>query len=259
MKGFVVGVSGGIDSALVSTLCALTGAPTFLLNMPINQAKDQYNRADNHIRWLMSKYKNVSTACVSLGATFGQLKYDLNVITLNNEGGSLRPQMSKLALANAKARLRMTALYAYANSLGSLVVGTGNKVEDFGVGFFTKYGDGGIDLSPIGDLLKTEVRGMAAYLGVDNDIVTAVPTDGLWEDNRSDEAQIGCSYEQLEEALTFCEREEIQTLDEYIIMKNRGTYSTMTPEFDKILQTYLQRHTTSKHKMDMPPVCHLYE
>lgn len=257
MQGFVVGVSGGIDSALVSTLCTLTGAPVFLLNMPINQAKDQYIRAENHIKWLISKYTNVSTACVDLSESFGRLKYDLNALARNQKEGVV--EMTELALANAKARLRMTTLYAYANSLNSLVAGTGNKVEDFGVGFFTKYGDGGVDLSPIGDLLKSEVREMAAFLGVDNDIVTAVPTDGLWGDNRSDESQIGCSYAELEGALTFCEREDLQTLDEYIIMKNRGAYPKMTAEFDRVLQIYLTRHTTSKHKMDMPPVCHLYE
>lgn len=187
---FIIGISGGIDSALVSTLCAQTGKKTFVISMPIHQAQDQLQRAHNHINWLKEKYSNVESFEFDLTNTFETFK-------------SLFPIENKLALANSRSRLRMVTLYQIAGTYNGLVVGTGNKVEDFGIGFFTKYGDGGVDISPIADLTKTEVRQMAKELEIIGEILVAKPTDGLWEDNRSDEDQIGASYEELEWAIEF--------------------------------------------------------
>ena len=190
LKCFVIGISGGIDSALVSTLCAQTGKKTIVLSMPIHQPKDQLQRANNHIQWLKEKYSNVESFEFDLTNTFETFK-------------SLFPVESKLALANSRSRLRMVTLYQIAGTYNGLVVGTGNKVEDFGIGFFTKYGDGGVDISPIADLTKTEVRKMARELNIIEEILIAPPTDGLWEDDRSDEDQIGATYEELEWIMEF--------------------------------------------------------
>lgn len=190
LECFVVGISGGIDSALVSTLCAQTSKKTIVLSMPIHQSPDQLQRAHNHIEWLKQKYSNVESFEFDLTSTFETFK-------------SLFSTEDKLALANSRSRLRMTTLYQIAGMNKGLVVGTGNKVEDFGIGFFTKYGDGGVDLSPIADLTKTEVRQLARKLGIIEEILVAKPTDGLWEDDRSDEDQIGASYEELEWAMEF--------------------------------------------------------
>lgn len=187
---FVIGISGGIDSALTSTLCAQTGEKTLVVSMPIHQAQDQLQRAHNHINWLKEKYSNVESFEFDLTNTFETFK-------------SLFPTENKLALANSRSRLRMVTLYQVAGSYKGLVVGTGNKVEDFGVGFFTKYGDGGVDVSPIADLTKTEVRQIAKELNIIEEILLAKPTDGLWEDDRSDEDQIGATYEELEWAMEF--------------------------------------------------------
>lgn len=190
LECFVVGISGGIDSALVSTLCAQTNKKTIVLSMPIHQSPDQLQRAHNHIEWLKQKYSNVESFEFDLTSTFETFK-------------SLFSTEDKLALANSRSRLRMTTLYQIAGMRKGLVVGTGNKVEDFGIGFFTKYGDGGVDLSPIADLTKTEVRQLARKLGIIEEILVAKPTDGLWEDDRSDEDQIGASYEELEWVMEF--------------------------------------------------------
>jgi len=187
---FIIGISGGIDSALTSTLCAQTGKKTLVISMPIYQAQDQLERAHNHIDWLKEKYSNVESFEFDLTNTFETFK-------------SLFPIENKLALANSRSRLRMVTLYQIAGTYKGLVVGTGNKVEDFGVGFFTKYGDGGVDISPIADLTKTEVRQMAKELGIIEEILVAKPTDGLWEDDRSDEDQIGATYEELEWVMEF--------------------------------------------------------
>ena len=187
---FIIGISGGIDSALVSTLCAQTGIKTIVLSMPIHQAQDQLQRANNHIKWLKEKYSNIESFEFDLTNTFETFK-------------SLFPIENKLALANSRSRLRMVTLYQIAGTYNGLVVGTGNKVEDFGVGFYTKYGDGGVDISPIADLTKTEVRALASELGINQEIILAPPTDGLWEDDRSDEDQIGATYEELEWAMDF--------------------------------------------------------
>ena len=191
LKTFVVGISGGIDSALTSTLCAETGINTIVVSMPIHQNKDQLTRAHDHINWLQKKYKNIQYGEFNLSHvydTFAMLFAD---------------NQCELALANSRARIRMTALYQVAQTNNGLVVGTGNKVEDFGIGFFTKYGDGGVDISPIADLTKTEVRQLAKEVGVCDEIIKAAPTDGLWGDDRTDEDQIGATYEELEWAMNY--------------------------------------------------------
>ncbi len=190
IKSLVVGVSGGIDSAVVSTLCAETGLPTYTLGMPIHQNEDQENLSDAHLDWLTWKYTNVTRLKFDLTNTFDTFVSSMDGYNEN-----------KLALANTRSRIRMITLYQVAGSVGGIVVGTGNKVEDYGIGFYTKYGDGGVDIAPIADLYKTEVWELGKHLGVDQRIIDASPTDGLWDDSRTDEAQIGASYEDLEYAM----------------------------------------------------------
>ena len=190
IKSLVVGVSGGIDSAVVSTLCAETGLPTYTLGMPIHQNEDQQNLSDAHLDWLTWKYTNVTRLKFDLTNTFDTFVSSMDGYNEN-----------KLALANTRSRIRMITLYQVAGSVGGIVVGTGNKVEDYGIGFYTKYGDGGVDIAPIADLYKTEVWELGKHLGVDQRIIDASPTDGLWDDSRTDEAQIGASYEDLEYAM----------------------------------------------------------
>lgn len=221
---FVIGVSGGIDSALVSTLCAQTGKKTIVLSMPIHQAPDQLKRANEHINWLKNKFNNVESFDIDLTNTFDTFK-------------SLFNHENKLALANSRSRLRMTTLYHIAAMNGGLVVGTGNKVEDFGVGFFTKYGDGGVDISPIADLTKTEVRLMAKNLGVIEDIILAKPTDGLWDEERTDEEQIGASYEELEKAMDFT-----------------GNPNTLIGRDKEVYDIYVKFNKQNKHKMIQIPI-----
>jgi NAD+ synthase len=223
LECFVIGISGGIDSALTSTLCAQTGKPTIVLSMPIHQAQDQLQRAHDHINWLKSKYSNIKSFEFDLTNTFEIFK-------------SLFPVENKLALANSRSRLRMVTLYQIAGTYSGLVVGTGNKVEDFGVGFFTKYGDGGVDISPIGDLTKTEVRVIAKELGIIEDILVAKPTDGLWDDDRTDEDQIGATYEELEWA-----------------MKYTGNKNKLTERQIKVLKIYSKYHTQNIHKITSIP------
>ena len=190
MDSFVVGVSGGIDSAVASTLAAHTGAPVYVLGMPIHQKPEQESLSDAHLEWLDNRYQNVTVLKFDLTNTFETFKYDLE-----------RFATDELALANTRSRLRMVTLYQIAGQYKGLVVGTGNKVEDYGVGFYTKYGDGGVDIAPIADLYKTEVWELGRYLKVDQRIINAKPTDGLWNDSRTDEDQLGASYEELEEAM----------------------------------------------------------
>ena len=187
-KGFVVGISGGIDSAVVSILAAKTGLPTLLLELPIRQQADQVSRAKLHMQQLQARFDNVSADSVDLTPTFNQFAAD-------NDVSAEQFTNKELALANARSRLRMLTLYYYGQLHGLLVTGTGNKIEDFGVGFFTKYGDGGVDLSPIADLTKTQVFELAAALDVDMSIQKAVPTDGLWDEERTDEQQMGATYQ----------------------------------------------------------------
>ena len=195
VKSFVVGVSGGIDSAVSSTLAAKTGLPVYAVGMPLNQKIEQETLSDAHLFWLESLYPNVKKLKADLSESYAKLMSDLT-----KEFG-LEYTGNPLAKANTKSRLRMVTLYHIAANVGGIVVGTGNKVEDYGVGFYTKYGDGGVDIAPIADLYKTEVRELGRELGVIPEIIDAVPTDGLWEDGRNDEDQIGASYEQLEEAM----------------------------------------------------------
>ena len=190
--GFVIGISGGIDSALTSTLCASTGLPTICIDMPIMQNKNEVNRASNHIKWLQKKFNNVIHKSIDLNNVFNSFK---NTVDQKNDKNNF------LSLANSRSRLRMTTLYYFAGINNCLVAGTGNKVEDFGIGFYTKYGDGGVDISPIADLNKTDVFEISKKLGVLNEIVKAKPTDGLWDDGRTDEDQIGATYKELEWAM----------------------------------------------------------
>ena len=195
VKSFVVGVSGGIDSAVSSTLAAKTGRPVYALGMPLNQSKDQELLSDAHLFWLEKTFPNVKVLKADLSESYAKLMSDLT------EEFTMEYTSNPMAKANTKSRLRMVTLYHVAANVGGIVVGTGNKVEDYGVGFYTKYGDGGVDIAPIADLYKTEVWELGEYLEVDQRIVDADPTDGLWVDSRSDEEQLGASYEQLEEAM----------------------------------------------------------
>ncbi|MFI2742712.1 NAD(+) synthase [Zhouia sp. PK063] len=233
VNGFVVGVSGGIDSAVTSTLCAKTGLPVLCLEMPIHQAKSHVSRALNHIKWLENNYTNVSMQSVNLTPVFDSLFNELPKVA--NEEDRL------MSLANTRARLRMTSLYYFAALNGYLVAGTGNKVEDFGVGFYTKYGDGGVDLSPIADLLKTEVYALAKTMGVNQEILDAQPTDGLWGDDRTDEDQIGASYPELEWAMQMAEQD-----------KKTSDFEGRQKE---VFEIYKRYNTANKHKMEPIPVC----
>ena len=190
MNVFVVGVSGGIDSAVVSTLAAETRYNVFALGMPIHQNSEQESLSDAHLKWLSEKYVNVESVKIDLTNTFETFRYNLE-----------RHATDDHALANTRSRLRMVTLYQFAGQYKGIVVGTGNKVEDYGVGFYTKYGDGGVDIAPIADLYKTEVWELGKHLGVDSRIIEATPTDGLWNDGRSDEDQLGTTYVALEEAM----------------------------------------------------------
>lgn len=233
IKGFVIGISGGIDSAVTSTLCAKTGLDLLCLEMPIHQSVHQVTRASNHIDWLQSKFDNVNRQPVNLTSVFDSLVAALP--TVENE------EERFMSLANTRARLRMTTLYYFAALKGYLVAGTGNKVEDFGVGFYTKYGDGGVDLSPIADLLKTQVYDIAAFLGINKDIQEAAPTDGLWGDNRTDEDQIGASYPELEWAMKM--DDEGKTVDDF-----EGREK-------EVFEIFKRFNSANKHKMIPIPIC----
>tara|TARA_B110000967_G_scaffold182559_1_gene200576 strand:- start:534 stop:1271 length:738 start_codon:yes stop_codon:yes gene_type:complete len=217
LKTLVVGISGGIDSAVVSTLCALTGRKTIVLSMPIKQKKNQHDLSIIHGTWLTKKFYNVKLSTINLENTFNE--FEKSMKKFNNEHG----------FANSRARLRMTTLYQVASANNGIVVGTGNKVEDFGVGFYTKYGDGGVDISPIADCTKTQVWELGKYLGVDNKIIEAEPTDGLWNDARTDAEQLGMSYQDLEKAMV----------------------DSNDPNYKK----YLEVRKKNLHKMKPIPVC----
>ena len=234
-KGFVVGVSGGIDSAVASALCARTGLPTVCVEMPIHQAQSHVTRALEHVAKLKAAYPNVTLERVDLTPPFDTL------------AAALPPHPEEavraFALANARARLRMTTLYYIAGTERLLVAGTGNKVEDFGVGFFTKYGDGGVDISPIADLTKTEVYTVARALGIVESIMKAAPTDGLFGDSRTDEDQIGASYPELEWAMDLRDRGvDPSTMD-------------LSPRQKEVLAIFDRRRAANRHKMDPIPVC----
>ena len=232
MNGFVVGVSGGIDSALTSTLCARTKMPVVVLNMPIHQHKDQFNLASEHINWLKKKFANVLSYETDLTDTFLKLKEALPKEIQDDH-----------SMANTRSRLRMLTLYTVSTHNKMLVAGTGNKVEDFGVGFFTKYGDGGVDLSPIADLMKSEVYALAGELGVIEPILKAAPVDGLWADNRTDEQQIGATYAELEGAM------------DSLSKKAKGKRQKVTAREKQVLEIYKRFHAMNEHKMKPIPVC----
>jgi len=235
IKGFVIGISGGIDSAVTSTLCAKTGLDLLCLEMPIHQGKHQVTRADQHIDWLMQNFSNVDRKLINLTSVFDSLVDALPPVANEEE--------RMMSLANTRARLRMTTLYYFAALEGYLVAGTGNKVEDFGVGFYTKYGDGGVDLSPIADLLKTEVYAIGGVLGVNQDIMEAAPTDGLWGDHRTDEDQIGASYPELEWAMK---------MDD--LGKTPDDFSDRKKE---VFRIYKKLNSANKHKMIPIPICEI--
>ena len=241
MDGWVVGVSGGIDSAVTSTLCAMTGAPTTCVEMPIHQAPDQVSRAADHIASLSSRFPRVRRSTVSLTEVYDAFSAALP------DG----PDVSGgLAMANSRARLRMTTLYALGQRSKALVAGTGNKVEDFGVGFYTKYGDGGVDLSPIADLTKTEVFSLAAHLGVIDAIQQAAPTDGLWGDDRTDEDQLGASYPELEWAMAW-EESHLGNED----ASREAEEEALPWRQREVLSIYRRHHRANRHKMIPIPVC----
>ena len=233
VNGFVVGISGGIDSAVTSTLCAKTGLDVLCIEMPIHQAKSHVTRAQEHIAKLKKRFTNVTAINVDLTPVFEEFKTEVSL-----KG---KPEIVDMALANTRARLRMTTLYYHAGLLGLLVAGTGNKVEDFGVGFFTKYGDGGVDLSPIADLLKSEVYQLGEYLQVSDTIMVAAPSDGLFGDARSDEDQIGANYDELEWAMQM----DFQG-------KTIKEFEGRQKEVFKIFKRY---NSTNKHKMTPIPIC----
>jgi NAD+ synthase len=223
IQSLVIGVSGGIDSAVSSTLAASTGLPVYALGMPIHQKEEQETLSDIHLEWLQNNFTNVIAHKFDLTSTFDVFKNQMRELGENT-----------LALANSRSRLRMVTLYQVATSVGGIVVGTGNKVEDYGVGFYTKYGDGGVDIAPIADLYKTEVWELGRHLGVDQRIIDAKPTDGLWDDGRTDEDQIGTSYEMLEWVMEKGLSEDPMFLSE---------------DETKAIEAYKKFNTQNKHKM----------
>ena len=235
VNGFVIGISGGIDSAVTSTLCAKTGLDLLCIEMPIHQAPSHVTRAQEHIAQLKKRFPNVKDTVVDLTPVFEEFKTEVRL-----EGKQATVDM---ALANTRARLRMTTLYYHAGLLGLLVAGTGNKVEDFGVGFYTKYGDGGVDLSPIADLMKSEVYNIGKHLDVPESILKAAPSDGLFGDARSDEDQIGASYPELEWAMQM--KDEGKTAEDF-----EGRKRT-------VFEIFMRFNTSNKHKMIAIPVCEI--
>tara|TARA_B100000530_G_scaffold251185_1_gene165377 strand:+ start:253 stop:1059 length:807 start_codon:yes stop_codon:yes gene_type:complete len=225
----VVGVSGGIDSAVTSTLCAKTGMKTIVINMPINQDVSQYDLSNQHIEWLTSRWSNVEGHIIDLTETYEIFRSKLTDYNV-----------SELSMANTRARIRMSTLYALAGSNNGIVVGTGNKVEDFGIGFYTKYGDGGVDISPIADLYKSEVYSLAKSLEIIQSIQDASPTDGLWNDGRTDEEQIGATYEELEWAM-----KEIE---------NPSPASKLSDRQIEVMEIYLKFNRINSHKMNPIPI-----
>jgi NAD+ synthase len=228
-SGFVVGISGGIDSAVTSTLCAMTGKRVIVLNMPIRQFKHEFDRSSEHIQWLTNKVPNVETETVDLTPVLEVFENTFN-----------KDLQDFLTMANTRSRIRMVTLYAFATRYKLLVAGTGNKVEDFGVGFYTKYGDGGVDISPIADLYKTEVYTLGKELDIVKSILEARPTDGLFEDGRTDEDQIGASYPELEWAMEYIANKENHELDQ---------------RQKHVMEIYTTRNRANQHKMNPIPVC----
>ncbi len=232
LNGFVIGVSGGIDSAVTSTLCAMTGKDIVALSMPIYQSPDQLSLSKEHINWLEQRFDRVKGVTMDLTAIFQSLE---KTLPSDIQDG--------LTMANTRSRTRMITLYAFATHHKMLVAGTGNKVEDFGVGFYTKYGDGGVDLSPIADLMKTEVYAVGEKLGIIEAVLNAPPTDGLWTDNRTDESQIGASYAEMEWAMAH--------------EANPAGENELSERQKKVFCIYQTFHDSNKHKMLPIPVCRI--
>ncbi|CAG7581175.1 MAG: NH(3)-dependent NAD+ synthetase NadE [uncultured marine phage] len=239
IKGFVIGVSGGIDSAVASTLCARTGLPLLVVEMPIHQMEDQVTTAKKHITFLKTNFDNVRSVEVNLTSTFDYFK---NSLSETSDFDGTDENKEGLSLANLRSRLRMTTLYSLATMNDFIVCGTGNKVEDFGVFFYTKYGDGGVDVSPIADLMKSEVYALGAELGLIEEVLNAVPTDGLWEGSPTDEDQIGASYDELEWAMNFLES---------------GEERNMSEREKEVMEIYQSRHKSGLHKSEEIPVCEI--
>jgi NAD+ synthase len=233
VNGFVVGISGGVDSAVTSTLCAQTGLKVLCLEMPIHQHESHVSRGREHINQLKDRYPNVSAIQADLTSVFETFKIEVPT--------DFEEHKLNITLANTRARLRMTTLYYFAGVHGLLVAGTGNKVEDFGVGFYTKYGDGGVDLSPIADLMKSEVFMLAAHLQVPDSILTAAPSDGLFGDEKTDEAQLGATYDELEWAM---------------LQDEAGIATTECSDREKkVFEIYKRLNKINQHKMKEIPVC----
>ncbi|MCW2120523.1 NAD(+) synthase [Flavobacterium sp. 7A] len=233
VNGFVIGISGGVDSALTSTLCAQTGLQVVCVEMPIHQHKDHVSRGREHIEQLKSRFPNVSNIETDLTPIFETFK---SQVPADFEESKLQ-----LTLANTRARLRMTTLYYHAGVHGLLVAGTGNKVEDFGVGFYTKYGDGGVDISPIADLMKSEVFALATYLKVPESILKAQPSDGLFGDEKTDEQQLGASYDELEWAM--------------LVLEHNKSIENFTEREKEVFEIYQRLNRANQHKMNPIPVC----
>ncbi|MBL4861645.1 MAG: NAD(+) synthase [Crocinitomicaceae bacterium] len=228
LSGFIVGISGGVDSALTSTLCAMTGKKVIMLTTPIRQTNVEYDRALRHMENLKSRFNNVTSMDLDMTSSLTQIEQDLPKYVVRDH----------LVMANTRARLRMATIYAIGQANSCIVTGTGNKIEDFGIGFYTKYGDGGVDISPIADLTKTEVWALAQEVHVLDEIVAAKPTDGLWTDGRTDEDQIGASYPELEWAMEFS-----------------GDEQSLNQRQQDVLKIYRRFNHVNSHKMAPIPVC----
>lgn len=261
VQGFVLGVSGGVDSAVVSTLCARTGLPVLCLEMPIHQDPTHTARSTRHIEWLKSNFPLTTSMQIDLTVAFDATIHAFQAGAYGSKDSLPLTGREKLAEANTRSRLRMTAIYYQANNRGLLVAGTGNKVEDFGIQYFTKFGDGGVDFSPIGDITKTEVWEVARYLGINDEIVTAAPTDGLWAGSPTDEDQIGASYPELEWAMDFIDthiaplgggatKSSIDTIVAAVGKKETENVERK----QEVMRIYLTRNRANRHKMDPIPV-----
>ena len=230
-KGFVIGVSGGIDSAVTSTLCAETGLSTIVVSLPIKE-KIGHDLSIEHIKFLCERYKNVTSIEIDLTETFETFYKSVDHSS----------EVDNLSMANVRSRMRMISLYHVAQTNKMIVVGTGNKIEDFGIGFFTKYGDGGVDISPIADLMKSEVYDLGKFFGVPQSIINAKPTDGLWTDGRCDEDQIGATYDELEWAMNYLNGDKIK-------------FSPSEERKETVLMIYRKMNSINQHKMLPIPVC----
>jgi NAD+ synthase len=245
----VVGISGGIDSSVVSALCAETGLKTIVVQMPIRQNRKLDNLSSAQAGWLLERYPDTVTH-ISLNMTSVFDAFERKTLPVCNQDFAEQLPTVELAFANSRARLRMMTLYQIAQCHGGIVVGTGNRVEDFGVGFFTKYGDGGVDISPIGDCMKTEVWDMGREFGLPQEIIDAAPTDGLWDDGRTDEGQLGMSYPDLERMMALDFLQRCKAVD-----SNMPGSAKLSADDRKKLKQYQDTRARNMHKMQPIPVC----